>query len=255
MCDIETAKDVGAIGVLALLEGAGLAQRLLIARAMHEDAHLRHLVNRAAGYMMSEQHREAAFWLLLSSRLEGDVLDQDYLASLKRLRRADKRSPSISSGYVMKSHSIIARTAKLESATELLAKQMGYLANRSIRLERIGCQDTELLQQLESMRDELRAERDKLSLDNEAHTMALIEKYGRNRVSKLRVTSSSPSASGPIDNPVMEELPNTVCPECGEPGVYFVPDQKGTYHSGQFRNHWAEGYWCDSCGTNLEEDK
>ncbi|MOA46887.1 hypothetical protein D3C78_1694550 [compost metagenome] len=98
-------------------------------------------------------------------------------------------------------------------------------------------------------------ERNRLSLDDEAHTQAIIEKYGRLRVIKLRVASSSPSSSGPIDNPIMKELPNVECPECGGPGVYFVPDQEGPCHSGQYRNHWAEGYWCDSCGTDLEEDK
>lgn len=155
----------------------------------------------------------------------------------------------------MKSNHIIGRTAKLESAMELLADRMGYLANRSIRLKRDGCEDIALLKQLEDMRDELRSERDKLSLDNEAHTMALIEKYGRHRVVKLRVATSSQSSSGTIDNRVKKELPNTVCPGCGEPGVYFVPEQERSCHSGQSRNHWAEGYRCESCGRDLEEDR
>lgn len=52
----------------------------------------------------------------------------------------------------------------------------------------------------------------------------------------------------------MEHMPDLVCPECGEQEVYFVPDQEGPCHSGAFRNHWQEGYWCDACGTDLEED-
>lgn len=251
---IEKAKEHGAIAVLSLLENASLGQRLVIARVMREDAFLRHLVKRAAGYMMSERRSEAAFWMLLSIRLGGEVADQDYVDSLTRMRHEEKR-PVAPSPCVMKSRNIIARTARLESAMELLAEQMGYLANRSIRLERAGCKDADLMQQLESMRREASDERSKLSLDDEVHTQAIIEKYGRYRVIKLRTAASSPSSSGPIDDPTMEALPAVECPVCGEHEVYFVPDQEGPCHSGQFRNHWQEGYWCDACGTDLEEDK
>jgi predicted RNA-binding Zn-ribbon protein involved in translation (DUF1610 family) len=71
----------------------------------------------------------------------------------------------------------------------------------------------------------------------------------------LRIATSSPASSGPIDQPIMQHMPNLTCPECGDQDVYFVPEQEGPCHSGKFRNHWAEGYWCDSCGTDLEEDK
>ncbi len=69
----------------------------------------------------------------------------------------------------------------------------------------------------------------------------------------LRVASSLPSSSGPIDEPIMLSAPHLECPACGEQEVYFVPDQEGPCHSGQHVNHWAEGYWCDACGTDLEE--
>lgn len=163
--------------------------------------------------------------------------------------------PDFPDPYAMKSRNIIARTARLESAIELLAEKMGYLVNRHIRLERAGCQDTELLEQLTMERNATMAERNRLSLDDEAHTQSVIEKYGRYRVIKLRAALSSPSSSGPIDDPLMEALPAVECPACGEHEVYFVPDQEGHCHSGKYRNHWQEGYWCDACGTDLEEDK
>nr|WP_256837054.1 hypothetical protein [Pseudomonas oleovorans] len=90
---IEKAKEHGAIAVLAILENADLGQRLMLAKAMRSDAYLSYLVEKAAGYMMGSRHREAAFWKMLAIRLgEPRRVDQNYLAELKRLRRADKRS-------------------------------------------------------------------------------------------------------------------------------------------------------------------
>ena len=74
-------------------------------------------------------------------------------------------------------------------------------------------------------------------------------------IKNLRIATSSPSSSGPIDDPIMQALPETECPVCGEQDVYFVPDQEGPCHSGAFRNHWQEGYRCESCGRDLEEDR
>ena len=95
---IEKAKEHGAIAVLALLENASLGQRLVIARAMREDAFLRHLVKRAAGYIMGSWHREAAFWRLLAIRLGNESVEQNHLIALKRLRRAESRGPHITAG-------------------------------------------------------------------------------------------------------------------------------------------------------------
>ena len=74
-------------------------------------------------------------------------------------------------------------------------------------------------------------------------------------IKNLRIATSSPSSSGPIDDPIMQALPETECPVCGEHDVYFVSDQEGPCHSGAFRNHWQEGYRCESCGRDLEEDR
>lgn len=95
---IEKAKEHGAIAVLALLENASLGQRLVIARAMREDAFLRHLVKRTAGYIMGSWHREAAFWRLLAIRLGNESVEQNHLIALKRLRRAESRGPHITAG-------------------------------------------------------------------------------------------------------------------------------------------------------------
>lgn len=93
MYDIDAAKDAGAVGVLAMLEVADFSQRLRVARAMRGDVYLSYLVERAAGYMMANRHREAAFWRMLAIRLgEPRRVGKDYLAELKRLRRAEKRS-------------------------------------------------------------------------------------------------------------------------------------------------------------------
>lgn len=66
------------------------------------------------------------------------------------------------------------------------------------------------------------------------------------------MATSSPTSSGPIDEPIMLSMPGFQCPECGEQEVYFVPAQEGKCHSGEFKNHWDEGYWCDGCYTDLE---
>ncbi|MGK4361523.1 hypothetical protein ACSMFQ_18805 [Ectopseudomonas chengduensis] len=90
---IEKAKEHGAIAVLAILENADLSQRLMLARAMRRDVHLSYLVEKAAGYIMGGRHREAAFWKMLAIRLgEPRRVNEGYLAELKRLRRAEKRS-------------------------------------------------------------------------------------------------------------------------------------------------------------------
>ncbi len=90
---IGKAKEHGAIAVLSLLEHAGLAQRLMIVRAMRGDVYLSYLVEKAAGYMMCDRHREAAFWKMLAIRLgEPRRVSESYLTELKRLRRAEKRA-------------------------------------------------------------------------------------------------------------------------------------------------------------------
>jgi hypothetical protein len=93
MCDIEKAKEYGALAVLSMLEQTGLAERMMIARAMRGDAYLSFLVGKAAGYMMGSRHREAAFWMMQVIRQgEPRSVSESYLAELKRLRRAEKRS-------------------------------------------------------------------------------------------------------------------------------------------------------------------
>lgn len=96
----------------------------------------------------------------------------------------------------MKSNSIIARTARLESASDLIWTEKGRLANRIIRLERAKDPDLQLIQQLEIRLRALTMEYRKLSLDDDDYTLAVIAKYGRNPVVKLRVDSNSPSSSG-----------------------------------------------------------
>lgn len=95
---IEKAKEHGAIAVLSMIEQAGLAERLMIARAMRHDPLLRHLVSRGVGYMIGDRHREAAFWKLLAIRLGDDPVEQSHMIALKRMRRAESRGPHITEG-------------------------------------------------------------------------------------------------------------------------------------------------------------
>lgn len=100
---IEKAKAQGSVAVLTLIENAGLGQRLVIARAMRNDTLLRRLVRCGMGYIMGSRHREAAFWILLSIRLGKESFEHDYVIALRRLRRAEKRSPKITMGLTMPS--------------------------------------------------------------------------------------------------------------------------------------------------------
>lgn len=95
---IEKAKEHGAIAVLSMIEQAGFAERLMIARAMRHDPLLRRLVSRGAGYMMGDRHREAAFWKLLAIKLGKEPVEQNHLIALQRMRRAESRGPHITEG-------------------------------------------------------------------------------------------------------------------------------------------------------------
>lgn len=81
---------------------------------------------------------------------------------------------------IVKSNNIIARTARLEAASDLIWTEKGRLANRIIQLESVKGSDLQLRQQLEIRLWVLTMEYRKLRLDDDDYTLAVIAKYGRN---------------------------------------------------------------------------
>lgn len=78
----------------------------------------------------------------------------------------------------MKSNNIIAKTARLETASELLSAEMGRVAKKIIEIEKTGCVDDGYLLGLENQLDGLEMEKRSLSIDNDARTLSVIKKYG-----------------------------------------------------------------------------
>lgn len=78
----------------------------------------------------------------------------------------------------MKSNNIIAKTARLESASELLSAEMGRISKKIIEAQKSSPADASFLTNLEEKLFSLEMEKRSLSIDDDARTQAIIKKYG-----------------------------------------------------------------------------
>ncbi len=78
----------------------------------------------------------------------------------------------------MKSNNIIAKTARLESASELLSAEMGKIIKKIVEIKKSSSSEIEQLKILEKNLFDLEKEKRSLSIEDDAYSKSIIKKYG-----------------------------------------------------------------------------